>query len=96
MDYMNYVQPELLILIPVLYSIGANIKMSKKIADNFIPFILTLIGIVLAMLYICATQGITLIGIFTAIVQGVLVAAVAVYTHQLIKQSSEYRLQGGK
>lgn len=86
MDFNTYVLPELLVLIPVLYGLGAILKNTEKIKDNYIPLILTLVGIVLSCLYVLGTQGVNPVSIFTSLVQGVLVAAAAVYGNQLIKQ----------
>lgn len=93
MDYQNYVKAELLILIPVLYLIGAAIKKSK-IKDSYIPFILGAVGIVLAGVYLFATEPIkgaqaVATALFTAITQGILVAGASVYANQLIKQAKE-------
>ena len=95
MDVINtvkeYIEPELIILIPVLFAIGYAIRKNEKIDSRNIPLVLGLIGVVLAALWVVANmsafsmQGV-LIAIFTAIVQGILVAAVAVYVNELIKQ----------
>ena len=95
MDVINtvkeYIEPELIILIPVLFAIGYAIRKNEKIDSRNIPLVLGLIGVILAALWVVANmsaftmQGV-LIAIFTAIVQGILVAAVAVYTNELIKQ----------
>lgn len=87
----NFIKPEILVLVPVLYFIGMAIKRSKKIKNENIPLLIGLIGIAIATLYVAATcevygvQGI-LMAIFTAITQGVLVAGASVYVDQLIKQ----------
>lgn len=88
MDYSSYINAELLVLVPVLYALGAVIKNSEKVKDNYIPLILTIVGIALSGLYVLATEGVTLLSIFTGIVQGVLVAAAAVYANQVIKQTT--------
>lgn len=88
MDYTNYIRAELLVLVVVLYGLGEVIKATGKIKNNYIPLILTIIGIALSALYVLSTEGVTGVGIFTAIVQGVLVAAVAVYGNQVIKQTT--------
>lgn len=89
----EFVKPELLILIPVLYIIGAGLKKSK-FKDNFIPVILGITGIVLSVIYIFATTDISgtkdiLMGIFISITQGILVAGCSVYFNQIYKQSKK-------
>lgn len=93
MDYQDFIKPELLVLIPVLYFIGSAIKKSK-ISDNKIPFILGGIAILLSGIYLFATEEIigaqaVATAIFTAITQGVLCAAATVYTNELITQSQK-------
>ena len=93
MNYQEFINPELLVLIPVLYFIGVAIKKSE-IKDKLIPFILGAIGVLLSGIYIFATDEINgsqavATAIFTAITQGVLVAAASVYVNQLIKQSQK-------
>lgn len=86
MDFTSYIAPELLILIPALIGLGAIFKHTNKIKDNFIPVILTGVSLVLTCLYVLGTEGVTPISIFTALVQGIICAAVAVYGNQLFKQ----------
>lgn len=87
----NFIKPELLILIPVLYFIGVAIKNTLLIKDKFIPLILGLIGIILSALWILAMEGTENIymAIFVAITQGFLTAGASVYVNQLIKQSKK-------
>lgn len=86
----QYVKPELLILIPVLYFVGAMIKKSKLIGDNNIPLIVGVVGVVLATLYTMATtaQQNWFQSIFVGITQGILCAGCSVYANQLIKQET--------
>lgn len=93
MDYQQFIKPELLILIPALYAIGAAIK-KASIKDKFIPLILGACGVVLAGVYLFASEPITgtqavATAIFTAVTQGVLCAAASVYADQLIKQAKK-------
>lgn len=93
-DYMNYIKPEMLVLIPALVFIGYCLKTSTAVKDKLIPALLAVIGIALAVLYVLATSTITvpqdwLMALFTAIVQGVLCAAGAVYANQCAKQSKK-------
>lgn len=84
----NYIKPELLMLIPVLYFVGMGLKKSE-IKDKYIPWILTTTGIFLSALWVLGASGITAIAIFTAITQGILCAGASVYVNQLVKQSQK-------
>ena len=91
---MNYVKPELIVVAIVLYFIGIWIKGTETIKDKWIPLILGGLGIVLCTIYVMATAPIgsgaeILSAIFTAIIQGILVAALSIYVNQLIKQSAK-------
>ena len=93
-DYMNYIKPELLVLIPALVFIGYCLKTSTAVKDKLIPALLAVAGVLLAVLYVLATTVITgpqdaAQAVFTAIIQGVLCAAGAVYANQCVKQSTK-------
>lgn len=93
MDFQQYIKPELLILVPVLYLIGIGIKKSN-VADRFIPLILGIVGVLMSGLYVFATSDIqgaqaVATALFTALTQGVLVAGASVYTDQIIKQAKK-------
>jgi len=93
MDYSEYIKPELLVLIPVLYLLGVAIK-KATIPDKTIPFILGAVGVVLSGIYLFAVEPIQggqalATAIFTAFTQGVLAAGASVYVNQLIKQAKE-------
>jgi hypothetical protein len=96
--YMNYylaqyIKPELLILVPVLFAAGILLK-KTRVKDYNIPLILGIIGTILSMIWVISTslnfswQGV-LAEIFTGITQGILTAAVSVYVNQLIKQGQQ-------
>lgn len=89
MDFTTYVKPELAVLIPALYGLGLIMKHTEKIKDNFIPAILAVVSMALCCLYVLGTEGITTTSVFTALVQGFVCAAAAVYTNQLYKQSTK-------
>lgn len=87
----EFIKPELLVLIPVLYIIGLGFKKTTLLKDKFIPVALGLISIILTGLYIFATSDIAgvkeiTMAIFTALTQGVLIAGASVYANQIYKQ----------
>ena len=84
---MNYVKPELIVVAVVLYFIGMGLKQSQTVKDKYIPLILGGIGIVLCAVWgpISTGQEIAM-AVFTAIVQGILVAGLSTYVNQAIKQ----------
>ena len=75
---MNYIVERCLILIPVLYVIGAILKNLEFIKDKYIPLILLPIGIAMAI----AISGIDV----NSVIQGILVTGVTVYGNQIFKQ----------
>jgi hypothetical protein len=81
MDFLNYIVEEALIVIPVLWIIGVFLKMTPKISDWTIIWILLVVGIALTIALLGLTPQ--------AIIQGVLVAGAAVLGHQLLKQTIE-------
>lgn len=87
----EFIKPELLVLIPVLYIIGIGFKKTYLLKDKFIPVALGFVSILLTGLYIFATTDMTgvkeiTMAIFTAITQGVLIAGTSVYANQIYKQ----------
>lgn len=91
MDYTNYIKPELLVLVPVLIFVGYCLKTSTAVKDKLIPAMLAAAGVVLAAVYVLASTSIATpqdaaSAVFTAIVQGVLCAAGAVFADQVVKQ----------
>ena len=89
LDINEYIQPELLALIPALYVVGSSLKNSKKIRDEHIPMILGGFGILFSCIYVFGMDGISAESLFTGIVQGILVAGASVYANQLYKQSTK-------
>ena len=82
MDFLSYITENALIIIPVLYIIGMILKGMEKISDKYIPVILLPIGIGLAMGVMRAIS-------VDAVIQGVLVTGVTVYTNQIVKQAKK-------
>ena len=88
---LNYVKPELVVVAIVLYFIGMALKQSQTVADKYIPIILGVIGIAICGIYVVATCSLSgvqniAMAVFTAIVQGILVAGLSTYVNQAIKQ----------
>lgn len=87
MDITAYIQPELLILVPVLYLVGEGIKRSKT-PDDVIPLVNGLLGMMLATLYCFATMkpgdSVAMV-LFTGVIQGILCAAAATYLYECQK-----------
>lgn len=93
MDYKDFIEAELIVLVPVIYLIGAGLKKSK-VSDKRIPLILGVLSIALCGLWVFATNNIAntkqaALALFTSITQGVLVAGADVYINQLYKQTKK-------
>lgn len=91
---MNYIKPELIVVAVVLYFVGMWLKKAQAVKDKYIPLILGGIGIVLCAIWVFATSTIgtgqeIAMAVFTAIVQGILVAGVSTYINQIVKQAGK-------
>lgn len=88
---MEYVKPELIVVAVVLYFGGMGLKQAQAVKDKYIPLILGAAGIVLCAIWVLATSPLgtgqdIAMAVFTAIVQGTLVAGLSTYVNQIIKQ----------
>lgn len=83
MDFQSYLIDKMLILVPVLYIIGMMLKSTPKVKDWVIPWILLALGVIGAVA-VSFTAGILIV---EAIIQGILVTGVTVFTNQLIVQT---------
>ena len=92
---VDYIKPELLITAIALYFMGIALKEAQAVKDKYIPLIQGGAGILICGIYIFATcscknaQDIAM-AVFTAIVQGFLVAGLSTYINQTIKQLGKY------
>ena len=90
MDFYEFIKPELLILIPVLYFVGIGLKKSK-LPDYRIPLLLGAFSVLLCAAWVIATSDISgtrdvACALFIAVTQGILTAGASVYIHQLSVQ----------
>lgn len=90
----EYLRPELLILVPVMYLIGAIFKAFPSFPDKWIPLTLGALGAGFSLLYLAATTDISglqdILGfIFSGLTQGILAAGASVYINQIAKQGSK-------
>ena len=91
---MNYVKPELIVVAVVLYFVGMGLKQAQAVKDKYIPIILGGTGIVLCAIWVLATSQLgtgqdIAMAVFTAIVQGILVAGLSTYINQIVKQTNK-------
>lgn len=93
MNFQEFIKPELLILIPVLYLVGIGLKKSK-LSDTLIPLVLGGISMILSAAWVIATSDISTLkdvafAIFVSVTQGILSAGASVYFNQLYVQSKK-------
>lgn len=91
---MEYVKPELMIVAVALYILGMFLKQTTMVLDKYIPVILGIVGIVLCAIWVFATTSVSspqdiALAIFTAVIQGILVAGASTYVNQIVKQSGK-------
>ena len=90
----NYVKPELIVVAVVLYFVGMALKQAQTVKDKYIPLILGGVGIALCAIWVLATSPLATgqdiaMAVFTALVQGILVAGLSTYINQIVKQSKK-------
>jgi hypothetical protein len=86
---MAYIRPELLIVVIALWVLGKFLKLNPNFETEWqIPYILLLFGVVLCFMWIAIVlgEGFSAPVVIASIVQGVLVAGMAVFGNELIKQ----------
>lgn len=93
MNFEEFIKPELLILIPVLYLVGMALKKSK-ISDAYIPIILGATSVILSAAWVIAVSNISTLkdvafALFVSVTQGILSAGTSVYFNQLYIQSKK-------
>ncbi len=93
MNFIDYIHPEFLVLIPVLWFVGWTISKSNM-KNCVIPFILTAISVALCIIYGFATLDVfgvknILMCVFVSLTQGVIATACTVFGDQIIKQTGE-------
>lgn len=93
MNFEEFIKPELLILIPVLYVMGIGFKKSK-LPDTLIPISLGCTSIILSAVWVLATSDIAswkdaFYALFISVTQGILSAGASVYINQLYLQSKK-------
>lgn len=81
-NLMEFLAEQYLYFVPALWIIGSALKRTPNVPDWTIPWILTVLGVTGA---IGMSSGATV----EVVVQGVIAAGVAVYGHQLLKQTVE-------
>lgn len=69
-------------------------KKSSSVFDKYIPIILGVLGVIICGIYVFATSPLgtpqdAAMAVFTAIVQGILVAGASTYVNQIFKQSNK-------
>ena len=86
---MQYIRPELFILILFIWAVGLFLKKAPWFTGDWkIPFILWAIALVFTILYVAVVlgEGFGAPVIIANIIQGTLIAAVAVFFNETVKQ----------
>ena len=95
LDVLSLIPSELLIIAVVIYCIGMFLKASERIPNWTIPLVLLGCAVVITIAYMAVSlgQGLTQKVIVDGVIYGILIAAVAVYTNQVLKQITTQRLK---
>ncbi len=84
----QFIKAENIIIISVLYILGLILKRSKTIPNQFIPLILTVLGILFAGIRAFAVYWQypnIYAAVFDAITQGIICSGMAIYAYEFIK-----------
>lgn len=95
LDLISLVPTELLIIAVVVYCIGIFLKSAEKIPNWLIPIILLAGAVIITIAYMAVSlgQGFTAKVIIDGFIYGTLIASVAVYCNQILKQITTERLK---
>lgn len=81
----TYIDPAMLVIVPILVLVGAKIKKSK-IKDKYIPFAIICTGMVLGAGYAFLTDVLTW---YAGAFQGLLIAGLETLGYNIYKQSQK-------
>lgn len=89
--FQSIMDSQIYALAIALYIVGIALRKTKWLKNKYIPIVLTALGVIYVALYIFSTNTLSTFqeicgALFTAFVEGVLCAAVAVYANQVLKQ----------
>ncbi len=96
---LEFVRPELLILVIFVWCFGLFLKKTPMLKQEWIiPMILLFVSVVITILYIAfvVKEGFTPASIISSIIQGVIIAALAVFGNEVLKQATIKRLDDNK
>jgi len=91
---IELIRPELFILVVFIYCLGLFLKLNKSFKKEYqIPYILLLVSIAICQAYMSKVLGLGFSAavVITSLIQAVLIAAVAVFGNNLIKQATVKR-----
>ncbi len=96
---LNFVRPELLILVIFVWCLGLFLKKTPAFKQEWIiPMILLVVSIIITVLYIAFVigDGLTAASVISAVIQGVIIAALAVFGNEILKQSTIKRIDDNR
>ena len=93
-NIIEFLRPELFVLVVVLWLMGRFLKVSPGFKQEWqIPYVLLGLGVVLSVLYVGLVlgEGFTWAGVLVSVIQGIIVAALAVFGNEMAKQAIQGR-----
>lgn len=93
---IEFIRPELFILIIFLWCLGLFLKKAPWFTSEWmIPFILLFVSILITIAYMAIVmgEGFNAVVVITGIIQAVIIAAVSVFSNELVKQAFVKRLE---
>lgn len=85
-NIMEFIRPELMILIIGIWFFGAKLKNTNRIQDWIIPFILMAVAMGMSAAYLILQEGFSGMAVWIGITQGWVISAIADQGYNFKKQ----------
>ena len=99
MEFIDYIQMDLLVLVPLLFVIGLFLKKLPIFTMEWlIPIILWVLGVALSILYLAIelNHGLSAGTMLVGFIQGTFVAATSVFGNEIVKQVVIKRIEDSR
>jgi len=93
---LEFIRPELSVLVVFLWCLGLFLKKAPWFTSEWmIPFLLLAVSLIVTIFHTAVVigEGFSAAGIIKGVIEGVIIAAIAVFGNELVKQATVKRMQ---